>query len=116
MISSTQLEDLTNRFGDLLMCPGFVGRWGKTSDAWGKLLVPGASSGLREAVKLWQGWDTKSSAQFGWWRGEVEKRAIRPITVSTMSVSAIRIRLRLTRRTIATGKDGLGGTRLSGLE
>lgn len=73
-------------FGNIIVCPGCTGQFGKEADAWGRVYVPGSSVGLRRARLGFDKWRDKvgNNEKFSWWTQYLEQNDVTPITVSNL--------------------------------
>lgn len=89
-----QLADLASEFGgdgDFIVCPGYTGTFGSATavDKWGRLFIPGATTGYRITRSTLSTWRQKTAAdeRYAWWPAEMEKRGAEAVKVS-MSIAA----------------------------
>ncbi|CAO1615760.1 unnamed protein product [Sympodiomycopsis kandeliae] len=82
VMASNDLQRLHREFGGMIICPGYVAQFGRKCDDWGRLYLPGASSGYHESRKIFRRWQTKGTddAMYNWWPDKLREESIQPIT------------------------------------
>lgn len=83
-----QVAQLAQDFSDLIICPGYCSAFGSQSDEWGKVYIPGASSGYALARKRFESWKVRGSTdeRYSWWPETMKSKGVEPVTVSSIEV------------------------------
>lgn len=83
-----QIVALHATYDDVIVCPGLVGSFASRVDPKGRLRIPGALTGAREARRCLKGWHKRAedSEKVTWWLEQLKERNIEPITVSAAAV------------------------------
>lgn len=83
-----QLVSLHVLYGDILVCPGLIGAFGSRIDPKGRLRIPGALTGVREAKRCLKGWKKRAdeSEKLVWWLQKLKERDTEPVTASTAAI------------------------------
>ncbi|CAO1632157.1 unnamed protein product [Sympodiomycopsis kandeliae] len=78
VLKDSEIQQLQDQFGEMIICPGYTGKFGGQADKMGLLSIPGALSNFWEATRKFKGWRTKgkTDTRFSWWESEVSEKGL----------------------------------------
>lgn len=84
-----QITTLYALFGEVIVCPGLIGAFGSRVDPKGRLRIPGALTGVREAKRCLKGWEKRAqeSEKVTWWLERLGERGRSPLKASSTQLS-----------------------------